>query len=78
MSLLCWNCRGIGTRRTVCDIRSMVKEKHPNIVFLMETIMRNTKLQVLRRQLGFDGLLTMEPVGKSGGLALLWRVEEEV
>jgi hypothetical protein len=56
----------------------MVKEKHPNIVFLMETIMRNTKLQVLRRQLGFDGLLTVEPVGKSGGLALLWRVEEEV
>jgi hypothetical protein len=40
-----------------------VKEKKPVLVFLMETMMRSTKLQSIRRHLGFDSLLTVDPVG---------------
>jgi hypothetical protein len=47
-----------------------VKEKKPTLVFLMETKMRNTKMQVLRNKLGYDDMFTMEPVGRSGGVAL--------
>jgi len=35
--------------------------------------MKNEKLQVLRSKMGFEGLFTVEPVGRRGGLALLWR-----
>jgi hypothetical protein len=35
MSLLSWNCRGLGNPQTVRDLRQMVKEKRPKVVFIM-------------------------------------------
>jgi hypothetical protein len=67
MIILSWNCRGLGNLRTVRDLRLMVKEKKVTLLFLMETKVRNKAMQCLRVSLGFDGLLTVDPVGKSGG-----------
>jgi hypothetical protein len=78
MSILAWNCRGLGNLRTVRDLRLMVKEKSPNFLFLMETKARNSVLQKVRTSIGFEGLFTVEPVGRSGGLALLWKDAREV
>lgn len=78
MSLLSWNCRGLGHPRTVRELHSWVKDKKPDLVFLIETKLRNTRMQVIRRKLNFSGMLTVDPVGKSGGLALLWRDPAEV
>jgi exonuclease III len=78
MSLLSWNCRGLGNPRSVCDLRWLVKEKKPTFLFLMETRMRNKKLQVLRNKLGFEGMLTMDPIGRGGVLAFLWLNPREV
>jgi hypothetical protein len=36
------------------------------------------KLQKLRCSLGFDGMFQVDPVGKSGGLVLLWKDDKEV
>ncbi|KAK1375097.1 hypothetical protein POM88_031290 [Heracleum sosnowskyi] len=36
------------------------------------------KLEWLRRKLGFEGLFTVDPQGRSGGLALLWKEAEHV
>jgi hypothetical protein len=47
-------------------------------LFLMETRLRNSKMQALRVTLGFEGLLTVEPIGKRGGLAFLWMNSREV
>jgi len=55
-----------------------VKEKRPTILFLIETKIRNEKMQKLRASMGFEGMLTVEPIGLSGGLALLWRDNREV
>jgi hypothetical protein len=33
MSILCWNCRGLGNPVTVRDLHRMVKEKGPDLVF---------------------------------------------
>ena len=35
-------------------------------------------MEVIRSQLGFDGLFVVDPMGKSSGLALLWREVEEI
>jgi hypothetical protein len=77
-SYLCWNCRGLGNLWTVREFHHLVKTKHPHILFLMETRMKNCSLQKLRVRFGFQGLFTVDPVGLSGGLAFFWRDSEEV
>jgi hypothetical protein len=74
ISILSWNCRG----RTVHDLHQMVKEKKPCFVFFMETLSTKTHLKRIRIQLGFDGHFVVDHVGRSGGLALLWREEREL
>jgi hypothetical protein len=56
----------------------MVKEKKPKIVFLMETKARAKRMERVRSQLGFEYMLVVDCVGRSGGLALLWSTEVEV
>ena len=56
----------------------MVKDKKPNLVFLMETKSSAKRMKRVRVQLGFEHMLVVDCVGKSGGLALLWMSESEV
>jgi hypothetical protein len=55
-----------------------VKEKRPDFLFLIETISSKQCMEWLRVRLGFQGLFVVEPVERSGGLALFWRVAEEL
>lgn len=63
MNLLSWNCRGIGSPRKVRDLCLLVKENNPNILFLMETKCKKTKLELIRVKLGYMSLFC----GESGG-----------
>jgi hypothetical protein len=56
----------------------MVKDKSPTLLFLIETKANKERLQFMRCKMGFEGLFTVDPVGKSGGLALFWRNSKEV
>jgi hypothetical protein len=71
--LLNWNCRGLGNPGAVRELCQMVKKKKPTLLFLMETKSRQNKMEGLRVRLGFEGLFVVDPVGRSGGLALLWK-----
>jgi len=73
MNLVSWNCRGLGNPQTVRELRRLVKIKHPHLLFLMETNVSIGRLQNLRIAMGFEGLLSVDPVGRSGGLALFWK-----
>ena len=35
-------------------------------------------MEKVRKSLGFDGLITVDPRGRSGGLALVWKVKDQV
>jgi ribonuclease HI len=72
MNIISWNCRGLGNPRSVQDFRRLVKEKRPNLVFLMETKLRKYKLENIRVKVGFTNMFVVDCVGKSGGLALFW------
>ncbi|XP_059436723.1 uncharacterized protein LOC132169761 [Corylus avellana] len=72
MSILSWNCRGLGNSRTVSELRRLVNDKKPTIVFLMETKLRADHLERVRIRLGYDYLFAVDWVGRSGGLALMW------
>ena len=71
MSILSWNCRGLGNPHTVRDLCRLVKVKKPSLVFLMETKLRSVRMESIKAILGFDCVFTVDCVGRSGGLALL-------
>lgn len=73
MSMISWNCRGLGGPRTVRELLSFVSVKRPNFVFLMETKARAAHLERIRIRMGFRGLFVVDRVGMGGGLALFWR-----
>jgi hypothetical protein len=78
MSILSWNCRGLGNRRAVRDLHQMVKEKRPVLVFLMETKLCNKRAEFIRIKLQFDYMFVVDCVGRSGGLILLWNSHTNV
>jgi exonuclease III len=78
MSLLSWNCQGLGNPGAVRDLCQLMKEKKPKILFLMETKCRKDRMEVLRVKIGFEGMFVVDPVGRSGGLALCWKDKDLV
>jgi hypothetical protein len=75
MNLLSVNCRGCGWPEVVQELRLLVEEKKPAVVFLMETRMNEEHALGLQRNLGFLNsiIVKSESEGLSGGLLLLWR-----
>lgn len=72
MSCLSWNCRGLGSPRTVRVLKDLLRVHKPVFVFLMETLSFANKIEDLRVRFGFDNCFSVDRVGRSGGLAILW------
>jgi hypothetical protein len=51
----------------------MVQEKKSNFVFFIETLSKHKHMEKIRCKLGFEGLFVVNPVGRCGGLTLLWK-----
>jgi len=73
MNILSVNCRGYGRPEAVQEIRQLVVEKRPAVVFLMETRMGEERALGLIADLGFQNAIVVKAEGLSGGLVLLWR-----
>lgn len=73
MSVLAWNCRGLGKSRTIRFLKEITQNKKPSIIFLCETLAKKQKIEELCRILHFAEYVAVEVQGRSGGLALLWR-----
>lgn len=54
-----------------------IRQERPTFVFLCETISSRQKMEWFRTSIGFEGLLTVEPQRRSGGLALLWHEADQ-
>ncbi|XP_073359649.1 uncharacterized protein [Aegilops tauschii subsp. strangulata] len=72
MSIICWNCRGLGSDSTVGELRWLVKLYRPSLLFLSETKMRDSRVKNFMWSLGFSGCYAISSEGLSGGLALFW------
>ncbi|MBA0567282.1 hypothetical protein Golob_012028 [Gossypium lobatum] len=73
MKILCWNCRGVGNPMTVHELKQLLVANDPDIVFLCETRVQSNKMSRIRCLCRMDGCLAVNAIGKSGGLAMLWR-----
>ena len=73
MSCLSWNCRGMGSPCTVRVFKDLLRIHKPVFVFLIETLSFANKIEELRVRFGFDNCFSVDRVGRSGGLAILWK-----
>ena len=45
MSLISWNCRGLGNPRTIKALQKVIQREEPILVFLMETKLNKEKIE---------------------------------
>ena len=73
MSLLIWNCRGLGNPRTVRELGDYIQAKDPSVVFLAETWTDNDRLDQVLRNFDFVNKWSIPSGNRGGGLVLLWK-----
>nr|POF10544.1 hypothetical protein CFP56_45935 [Quercus suber] len=73
MSVLAWNCWGLGASPVVRTLTEVVKQKNPVVIFLVETKASIDRMKGFQNKLGFTQAIIVPSDGRSGGLALLWR-----
>ena len=75
MSCLSVNCRGLGNPTTIRELRNIVKQEGPCLLFVMETKISGDRVKSLRTSLGFAGCFAVDSNGLSGGIGLFWSAE---
>uniref|UniRef100_A0A803NFE8 Uncharacterized protein n=1 Tax=Cannabis sativa TaxID=3483 RepID=A0A803NFE8_CANSA len=77
MNAISWNCRGLGNPWAFQFLKEIISQKKPKLVFLCETKCAKDRVEWVGRTLGFEGVFTVEAQGRSGGLALFWKANQE-
>ncbi|KAB1213093.1 hypothetical protein CJ030_MR5G015919 [Morella rubra] len=75
MSLLMWNCRGLGRPSAARALREIIKETDPIGIFLMEIKVKDGVVYCVMKKIGFSFFLSIPPVGLRVGLLFCWRPE---
>jgi exonuclease III len=70
MSLTSWNCRGLGSPSAIPNLKYLVRFYKLVILFLNETLAKRNIIEEFRNVLGFSNCVSVDRVGRSGGLAL--------
>ena len=78
MSIMCWNCRGLGNQQTVHELGSLVQAQDPSVMFLAETWLDETRLFVIRDTLKFGHHHEVSKITHGCGLALFWKKDFDV
>ncbi|CAM8996214.1 unnamed protein product [Rhodiola kirilowii] len=78
MTILIWNCRGLGTPFAIRALRDVIGSSRPMIVALIETKVNKSKCENIRVKTGFQHCFCVPANGKSGGLMVLWNSDIEV
>lgn len=75
MAMVSWNFQGLGRARdlVIPRLREMRQQLFPQILFLMGTKQNRDALVDIQTWLGYDRIMTVNPIGYSGGLALMWK-----
>ncbi|XP_074346132.1 uncharacterized protein LOC141684893 [Apium graveolens] len=77
MSILGWNCHGLGTPWAFQFLKEIVLQKKPDFVFISEILCKQATVESFRQSVGFEGSVAVETQGHSGGIAMIWRHQNE-
>ena len=72
MNPLSWNYRGLANPQSIRALHDIVRRWNPKVVFLMETITKNRRMERIKNRIGLANGLFVRCVGRKGGLAMLW------
>ncbi|XP_042962598.1 uncharacterized protein LOC122296867 [Carya illinoinensis] len=75
MKVLSWNPRGLGNPRGIHTLHALLAKEAPDVVFLQETRLNARRWTTYKYTLGFSNCFIVDVVGRSGGLAMLWKYE---
>ena len=78
MTILAWNCRGMGSALAVRTLADEVSSKDPLLVFLSETKTGESRMKGIRNKVDYMQGITVPSDGKSGGLAMMWKEGSDI
>lgn len=78
MSCIAWNARGLGNQRAFRELKRLVAEKDPSLLFISETKLRDYQCKWWKTTLGFTGMFMVNCKGRSGGLMILWKKPQDI
>lgn len=55
------------------QLKETIRFHSPDIVFLSETMNNVSVIDKIKRKIGYDHVVVIEPSGKFGGLAVFWK-----
>ena len=68
----------LGNQTTVEVLSHLVREKAPNVLFLMETKQSMEEMKRIQADLPYRCMVAIPSVHRKGGLALLWMTDVEL
>lgn len=78
MKVLIWNCRSIESKWTINYSRK-IWWKHKSVFFYLYGNKKDFEfVQGFQSHFGYDNLITVDPVGRSDGLALFYNNEYQI
>lgn len=78
MSLLSWNCRGLGGDLTVRTLKRIILKHKPSLVFLSETHCRLQKCTRVAKICKYKELFAVDAKQNAGGFCVFWQDDIEV
>ncbi|KAI7990425.1 hypothetical protein LOK49_LG12G02459 [Camellia lanceoleosa] len=72
MVILLWNCRGAGNDRFKRNMRDIVRLHKPSMIILLETKVELNTMGMYFNHLGFMVSTHVDPIGRNGGIWMLW------
>ena len=67
MSIMCWNCHGLGKRQTVQDLRDIIQAQDITVEFLAKTWLLEARLAGISDSLQFSHCYGVSKVNHGGG-----------
>ena len=75
MSVLCWNCRGLGSPATVREVRELANKFTIAVLGLVKTQIDKARAENLALSFGYSKSFAVGSSGRSGGLVIFWNEE---
>ena len=71
MSIIVWNCCGLGNLQTKKELEVVIRAKDPSVLFIAETWADEERLKEIKRKIEFDNYFSLKEITKGGGSSTL-------